>query len=286
VYATVSYTLETPGMYASDAFLFELLNASGNTTIASTHLNAYGDRPISIYLTATQVSSASLTVGSAYMIRITGNPLVFPSSVNNTVNATLGASDYVDQLLGEDGGVATSNNMRNFLIGMADNIEDHDSPPSGSEYIVTVKGVRYLTVTGGSIFLEGIPGLDSICPILFQYAVEEMEGDLPESTGAYTSTLSVLAKWGQTASNGLTNLGIYLGINQALAGSALLVVLVGGLAVFAYAKTQSGIAVLLLIGTTPFIGAWLGLMPMALAFIFAIVIVVLLGYFFFSRGAL
>jgi hypothetical protein len=286
VYAVVSYTRDNPGSAASEAFLFELLNTSGNVTIASTPLKNYGDKPISLYLTAAQVASASLTVGDACRVRITGNPLLFPSPTGNSVNATLGASDYVNQLLGADGGVATSNNLRNFLIGMAENIEDYDNPPTGSEYILTVTGVRYLTMTGGSIFLEGIPSLDVMCPILFQYSTAPMEGDKPVSTGAYTSTLSPLAKWGQTTADALTNLGIYLGINQVLAGSAVLVVLVAGLAVFAYVKTQSGISVLLLIGTTPFIGAWLGLMPMALAFIFVIVIVVLLGYFFLSRGAL
>jgi hypothetical protein len=98
--------------------------------------------------------------------------------------------------------------------------------------------------------------------------------------------MSPLNRWGQTAANGLTNLGVYFGLNQQMAGSALLLVLVGGLAVFTYMKTQSGISVLLLIGVTPFIGAWMGLIPMALAFVFAILIVVLLGFFFLSRGAL
>lgn len=286
VWVVVSYTREDPGLPAEDAFLFELLNSSGNVTYASTHINDYGDRPISLYLTASQVTTAGLTVGGAYMVRIAGNPLVFASPVGNTVNATLGATDYVDQELGDDGGIAVANNLRNFMIKVADNIENYDNPPSGSEYIVTVQGVRYLSVAGTSIFLEGVPSLNAMCPILFQYSVAPMEGDEPESTGAYGSMLTPLAKWGNTVANGLTNLGLYLGVSQQLAGSIVLLVLAGGLAIYVYSRTQSGIAVLLLIGTTPFLGSWLGLMPMALAFIFTIVIVVLMGYYFFSRGAL
>jgi len=285
----VHYTV-TPNETASEAFLFEVLNTSGNETIASTTLKQYEAKPISIYMTAAQVTTANATndvsVGTALIIRIMGNPLLFASSTGNSVNATLGGGDYFDQTLGVDGGVATDNLLRNFMITIADHLETFDAPPAGSEYIVTVSGVRYLTTTGGSIFLEGILSLDVMCPILFQYSVAPMTGDAPTSTGAYTSTLSPLNKWGQTTADGLTNLGLFFGLNQALAGSVMLLVFASALAVFTYAKIQSGIAVLLLIGTTPFLGAWLGLMPLALAFIFVIVIVVLLGFFFFSRGAL
>ncbi len=279
-----------PNETASEAFLFEVLNIGANTTIASVPLNQYEAKPISIYMTATQVTAANATntmdVGTALILRITGNPLLFTSTTNNTANVTLDALAYVDQELGDDGGVATNNNLRNFLIGMAEDIEDYDSPPVGSEYITTVSGVKYLTTTGGAIFLEGIPALDAMCPILFQYAVSPMQGDEPQSTGAYTSVLTPLNLWGQTVANGLTNLGLYLGLSQALAGSAVLLMLVVGLAIYSYTKTQSGVATILLIATAPFLGAWFGLMPLALAFIFTIVVVVLLGYFFLSRGAL
>ncbi len=271
---------------ASQAFLFEVLNTSGNVTIASVTLNQYGAKPISIYFDAAQVTSNSLSVGTAYIIRIIGNPLLFPSSVGNTVSATLSADDYVDQLLGVDNDIPTDNPLRNYMIGVADDLETNDSPPADSEYLTTVSGYRYLTATGASIFLEDNSALGSMCPILFANVVTPMEGDLPESTGTYASMLSPLNQWGSTVAVGLTNLGIFLGINQALAGSVVLVMIVMGFAVYVYSKTQSGISVLLLIGTTPFLGAWFGLMPIALAFIFTIIIVILMGFFFFSRGAL
>lgn len=286
VYAVVSYTRDNPGLDADEAFLFQLLNTTGNETIAQVPLQAYGDRPISIYLDADQVSAASLNIGDPYIIRICGNPSMFASMTGNSVNATLGVDKYVDQELGVDGGVAENNNLRTFLIGMADDMETYDNPAEGYEYVVTVKGTRYLTLEGGNLFLEGIPSLDSMCPILFQYGSEPMEGDAPETTGAYASTLTPLNQWGQTVANGLTNLGLYLGISQALAGSAVLLILAVGLAVFVYARTQSGVAALMLVSCTPFVGAWFGLMSLALAIIIVMVIVVLLGFFFLSRGAL
>lgn len=282
----VYYVLEPTDYTASEAYTFELLNTSGNVTYASTTLKAYGDRPISIYLSANQTTALGLVSGTAYGVRIMGNPLVFPSPDSNNITAYLSAGDYVDQLLGEDNGIATDNPMRNFLIQVADNIETEDAPPAGSEYITTVQGVRYLTVAGGDIFIAGIPDLASVCPILFASGVETIDSPPPEGSGAYASTLNPLSKWGSTVASGLTNLGSYLGISQALAGSVVLFVVVIALAVWIFSKTESGIATLLLVAATPFMGAYLGLMPMALAFILVIVIIVLLGYFFFSRGAL
>ncbi|KKL27073.1 hypothetical protein LCGC14_2388840, partial [marine sediment metagenome] len=216
----------------------------------------------------------------AYGLRITGNPLIFASPAGNTVTIYLGASDYIDQ----SGATDANNPLRNFLILMATNIEEEDVP--ATDYIITIQGVRYLTAGGGSIFIEGIPGLSTFCSILFQSSLEPMKGDAPTTRGAYASALNPTIQWGITTGNGLTTLGAYLGINQALAGSMVLFVIVMVFAVFLYKKTESGVAVLLLVAATPFMGAYLGLMPMVLAFVLVMFIVVLLGFFFFARGAL
>lgn len=282
----VHYNVTPTDYTAHEAFLFEVINVAGNETIASTVLRQYEAKPISIYMSADQVTAAGISVGDALTIRITGNPLIFSSQTGNTISIVMDSDDYVDQLLGDDGGIATSNNLRNFMIGLAEDLEDFDSPVAGDEYLTVISGVKYLTIIGGVIFLEGVPNLDFICPILFQYASTPMPGDEPETTGAYGSMLTPLAQWGSVIANGLTDLGVYLGINQQLAGSLILLGLATILAVYVYSRTQSGISILLLVGTVPFIGSWLGLMPIALAFIFTILIVVLMGFFFFSRGAL
>lgn len=284
VYAVVNYIMIDPGYDASEAFVFELLNTSGNVTLASTTLKSYGDRPIGIYLSANQTATLGLTTGTSYGIRIIGNPLVFASPAGNNVTAYLSAGDYTNQELGADDGVPTNNNLRNFCLQIADNMEMQDN--LSGYYIVTVQGYRYLTNLGGNLFIQGISNLNQMCPILFQSGVETMEDDTPSSNGTYAGMLTPLNQWGTMTANGLTMLGSYLGINQALAGSLLLFILVSLLAFWFYQKTQSGVAVILLVGATPFLGAWLGLMPMALAFIFTIIVVVLMAYFFFSRGAL
>lgn len=279
----VAYAATPTDYTASEAFLFELVNTD-NTTIVSTTLNDYDNRPISIYLSAARVTALGLVSGTAYDIRVTGNPLVFPSQTGNTIEVTLAVTDYIDQNLGASSDPPTDNVLRNFCILMGQHLQAHDGP--ADDYLVFVQGYQYLTIEGADIFIEAIPGLTAMCPILFQAGVEAMTSDAPESTGTYAVTLTPAQKWGQTAANGLTALGSYLGINQALAGSVMLFILAIMLAMFAYKEMESGLVVILLMAAVPFLGAWLGLMPLALAFIFVIIIITLLGFFFFSRGAL
>lgn len=277
---TCNYSTTPTDYNASEAFLFELLDTDNTTTLLSKPLQSFGDRPISIYQTASQVTAANLTSGSNYTLRMTGNPTIFATGTNNTIYVGLAESNYIDQSVATD----EANPLRNFCINMAENMEDYDD--AEGDYITTIQGVRYLTTAGGSLFLQGVPGLDTLCPILFSSGSIQMSSDAPESTGAYAAVFTPLSQWGTTTSNGLTAIGEFLGINQALAGSVVLFTLVIMLAWYVYSRTQSGITVVLMIGATPFMGAWLGLMPMALAFILVIFIVILLGYFFFSRGAL
>jgi hypothetical protein len=279
----VTYAVIPTDYSAQQAFIFDILDVAGTSTLASTPLPAFGDRPVGIYLTAARVTALSLSVGTAYQIRISGNPLIFASGAGNTVSATLASTNYVDQLLGVDNAIPTSNMIRNTMVTIATAMQTTDGVTT---YLTNSQGYEYLTATGASYFLAGIPNLNAMSPILFQNVSQAIPGDTVESTGTYALTLTPGQKWGSTVSNGLTDLGLYLGINQSLAGSLVLFGIAIALAMFLYAKTQSGVAVLLLLGCVPFIGAFLGLMPIALAFIFVIIIVTLLGYFFFSRGAL
>lgn len=323
----------TPTDYdADEAYLFELIDTDNTTTLASTTLKSYGNRPISIYLTAAQVTALGLTTGTGYIIRITGNPLVFASTVGNTVTAQLSASDYVDQNLGVDSEPPSDNLLRNFLVTvMAKHIQANDDPTV--DYLTIIQGYQYLSnvvnpysttttnstttsytvsynatdntttyptittittydsspfsgISGSDIFVEGIQAVTNMCPVAFQAGVSTVPGGTPTSTGALSDNITILSKWGQTTANGLTNLGVYLGINQTLAAAVVMMILIAMLAIYVYSRTQSGIATISLVSCSPFLGSFMALSPMALAFVIAMTIVMLVGYFFFSRGAL
>src|SRR4030042_2851226 len=57
----VDYAVEPTDYDANEAFIFELLNVSGNLTLFAKALNDYGDRPMSFYLSAAQVTAAGIS---------------------------------------------------------------------------------------------------------------------------------------------------------------------------------------------------------------------------------
>jgi len=307
---------------AEEAFLFEVTNQTGNTTLLSTTANDYGDRMVSIYQTAAQVTLRGLTSNTTYGLRLRGNPIIFSSGTNNTANVTLSITDYVDYSLSDD----NKNDMRNFCINIADDIEDYDSP--ATDYIVVVDGVRYLSsvknpassstttsnqtadsstanitewsgttgttiylsgggISGADIFLNGVPGISDFCPILFQSGSSAMTSSAPTSTGTYANSLTALAAWGAVTDNGITQLGNYFNVSHDFAGGMILFLLAAGLGIYIYKRTESGlVAILVIVGAVPAFGALLGLMQMALLFLGVIAIVILAGFFFFGKGAL
>ncbi|KKK99509.1 hypothetical protein LCGC14_2632020, partial [marine sediment metagenome] len=80
----VKYNPTSPPGSATDYFIFEVRNAAGTTVLISRPLQSFGERPISIYQTAAQVTALGLVSGSAYVMRITGNPLWFAPLVEGT----------------------------------------------------------------------------------------------------------------------------------------------------------------------------------------------------------
>jgi hypothetical protein len=283
--ARVIYAAEPTDYTAGEAFLFELVDTDGSTTLSSVPITDYGDRPIGIYLTAAQVTALAISVGDGLYLRVTGNPLItFAPTAVTPALTVLTATDYEDQDLGVDGGIPTDNPLRNLLIAMATSMENYDSP--AIPYIIVVDGYKYLTPTGAALFTVAFPGLNYACPILFQTSIEAMSGDIPESTGAYSESLTIYNKWGNTVQNGFTALSDYLGVSVPLVGSMVLCVLGMALAIYIYQKTESGIVVLLAIAALPLVGAYMGLVNLAIAFVLVIVIAILLGYYFLSRGAL
>ena len=280
----IEYTT-TPTDYSPDeAFLFEILDATGTLIMESTEIQAWGDRPIAIYLTASDVDAWGLVTDDPYILRVRGNPDIFASGTNNTITETLVAGDYVDQELGLDNEPPSDNELRVRMLWMVTNIEFSDN--AAGDYTDWLNGVRYLNADGAEIFLQAWYLFETACPILFLQPTEYISSEPPETTAAYTQELTIDQKWGDTVGNALANIGDFLGVSQAIAGSIVLTVIGISISVFIYQKTQSGISVLLVLALLPFVGAYLGLMPLGLAFAFVIVVIVGMGYFFFSRGAL
>jgi hypothetical protein len=277
---------------ASQAFLFEIMDTTNTTVLFATPLTSYGDRPIGIYITAAQASAVSMNGTPAYVLKITGNPLVFSSPTGNTVSATLAPGDYFNEATFGTipSGRGYYDPLRLWCLITAANMITYDTalgilvPPNS--YTAYVQGWNYLSITGGSLFISGMPNLNNFCPLLFQSSVQQLTAPAPTGTGTYAGSLTPLGQMGGTIAGGLNAIGRWVGIGGDNGG--MLVLLVASIIVCAYIykKTESGIVVLLLGIATPFAGVFLGLMPMALMFIVVLVVVIIMLYYFFSRGIL
>jgi hypothetical protein len=273
----------TPTDYtAEQAFLFELIDTDGTTVIQSTPILEYEDYPTSLYFSADQVTSFGLTWQDTYVVRITGNPAIFGTPVEGTnqVSATLQLSDYIT-----DSPAGTSvAGLRMFVISIATDLQEHDTPTY--DYLVNVQGVTYLTTTGGNIFLDGIPNLNTFVPDVFQTTSSTIEYTPETSTGAYAGSLSYMTKLGPTIGNAVANFGTWMGMGSTMAGVVILFAIMLLVCGYAYVKTQNALVPDAIAMGLPFFGSMVGLVPLALAFTITIIIALLSLYLFWTRGVL
>ena len=278
-----SYTGIPP---SNTAFLFELLSPDDSTVLASTPLWSYEDKPVSIYLTPAQVITLGLTVNSAYGLRITGNPLIFSTLAygaggNMVITHLSGSSDWFNQLL-DTTDILTP--LRSFGLHIMTNLQVNDVPSDA--YITTISGVTYVTTVGSSIILSGVTGLETWCPLLFQFSVASIQNVTPPSSGAYAAQLNPTGQLGVVTYNGFKYFGLWLGLgsNGVMAGGIIYILLTLGAIVWMATKIQSPLV--LPIGTVGMItiGAFLGFIPLALLFMVLALITILTAIYFFTRG--
>ena len=263
-----------------NAFTFSLLNVGGTTVIRSVPLWSYGDRPVSIYISAADVTSLGLSVGGGYVLKLAGNPTLFSSSTNNTITAALASTDYTDQSLATD----TLNPLKSFCIQIGQHMQTTDAV---STYLTSVSGQYYVTTTGSSLFLIPVQSLDIMCPTLFQMAVAPMS--VPTGTGnsSYANSLSVQSILGTNANTGITNLASWFGLPNTAGAKALVLIVMGAIALFIISRKVQDRSLLLIFGVLFFAFAvWIGLGSWAMMMIIAIIVAILFFYYLWSRGIL
>lgn len=268
----IEYTVEPAGN-ASSNFLFSLYNASNSTLISPVRpVSYYQESVTSIYRTAAQVTSSGLVWGSNYRVRVGGNPTVFGNLTEgiSMTTRTLSSSDWVV------GNAATSREaLRVWCLAQAAWMQTE----RGVALLVSVPDVLYaLNTLGRIMFLEGIPNLDSVVPLLFQASVGTNEYEDDEVTGAYEEETSVSNRLGDAVADSFEGIGDYFGVSgQTTAGMfwALIMVIAASI-VFAYSGNT--VAAILLCAPLLILGAELGLVPLAMLFVLTIAMVAYLGY--------
>jgi len=144
----VSYSSQ-PSEDAEDMFQMVVYDTDGATPLVMRPLNYYQHNIISIYLSA---ANNTLTWGSAYYVRVTGNPGVFDPLVEGTNMRTrvLASGDY-----------ASTEDLGGVMITQAELLE------ADWDITLLTSGDRLNTV-GSAYFREAVPGLSSMAPEIFE----------------------------------------------------------------------------------------------------------------------
>jgi hypothetical protein len=270
----IAYTVE-PTEDCEDAFLFNLYGTNGTTLIAQRAVQYYQYNITSLYFNAT--AAASLTWETAYKLKIVGNPALFTTLVEGTnmVTWTLSSSDYIT------GAMADSQSyLRSHCITLAQNLEDNWA----TTLLVTTADGQVLNTDGRTVFLDAIPGLDGVIKDLFQLSSSGMDITWDTHDDDLQQTLSMANKAGTTISNAFTGIGDYIGMSgQTVAGLfiTLIALICMGIVFFYSGNTVAAMAL-----STPIIlmGNWMGLVPLIITFIAAMLVVLYVLYHFVLRG--
>lgn len=290
------FECETKVVYAvppADAstltFAFQVLDAAGVVIFGQQPLFAYQNKLASYYFSAAQVTALGLVKGTQYKLRITGTPAYFPVPVEGTsmVTSTLSAGFPSASWIDESGVPITQRTQANdalimFNINIAKDLQTYDSP--ASPYWTTVQGADYLTQVGTSLFLQGVPFLMNYVPQLFQSGSTNNYVSPVPTSGAGQTNLTTTNQLGANIANAITNMGAFLGFGPTMAGFALTFFLMIICSIVVYAKVQHPVAPLAVSIVILVVGGYLGMITLSILFAFAIVMVLLLLWFFFSRG--
>ncbi len=205
----IHYAGGDPTTYTSrQAFSFQILNSAGTTVLYQTPIVNYEDTVIGIYLTAAQVTAggSDLTYGGANKLRLAPNPtLLTPTEVDsngqngNQQTVTLFLGDWNTGTLGYTKVTSASNSLRLQMLSFALDLYNLDLPTGG--YTVFVSGVTYLNTVATQIFINGISGLDAMCPTLFQVS----SSGIALNPGQYSYSTGTVS--GTSGTNTLTGVG-------------------------------------------------------------------------------
>lgn len=259
VYYNVEYAAP-PTDTPSSAFFFNLYGTDGTTLLYSRGINYYQENIQAIYLDA--ATAVGLTWGSAYVIKVTGNPAKFASLVEgtNVITLPLAGSDWITGTL--EG--TTPDFLQTYLAGVMNSID-----AAGIDVATGGK----LNTLGRTYFTAAIPGLDSVIPDLFVTVSYDIQVTHDTPTAALETELSMANKLGAALAASFTGIGAYFGVSQSIAGGMFLMGICLLVMFMVYKATSNITASMVLAVPFLIIGAWSGLIPLSFLFVLALLIV-------------
>lgn len=205
-----TYTGYYPTKKAGTWFTIQLLDETATDVLAASPLSAWGDRPSSIYINATQ--AGDLVEGSAYYVRMIGENIDGDPSVSYQLT--------VDDWRGYD-----LTTLDDWCVGVVMNMQVSDSR---SDYLTVLVGYGVaITDEAGGYFDAGVPGLAQTRPNLFESYPMSVDYEIGTASNTWDSTTAWQTNVGSIITADSVVLALPFGITgkDFLAGLIMLVIL-------------------------------------------------------------
>ena len=198
IYANIPYA-STPDAPVNEAFIWRLIDTDGTTELGQDvgypYVDSgYGYNVYSMYFSA----SDNLTWEANYTVRLSGNPAVFDDPP--VYNFPVDSSDYssiTDSYLAQvDLGIR--------LIAIANTLDVEWGLGASYSLLYESEVGTVLSIYGEAFFRNAIYGLQALCPMIFRFAVGDVEVTDRTFTEEYATNLSTqyAGTWVATAQAG------------------------------------------------------------------------------------
>lgn len=209
---TVNYAV-SPSELPSTIYMMAIYSVDGLTPLFTRPLNYYQENIISIYLTPAQ----ALTWGNAYIVRIMGNPGVFPILTEgvNQISRTLAPGDFHE-----------ASDLGSTMLAQAQILQ--------TDWSITLLSSGLLNSTGATYFNSAVPGLNNMVPSIYVTTLSVFGSPSPATNTTYAYTDRAGTPWHEAINGTASIFGASFG-GMGFFMSAVMGLMVGGIV---YASTK------------------------------------------------
>jgi len=281
----IDYTVD-PGIDIDDAFSTKFLDTDDSVIAVGGFYNytgEYGRGVTSIYLTAAQVTTGSITWGSTgYKFVITGNPILPPPETWSGSLPYMESEDF--EWSSATTYAETSEEVQSRVLELADRLE------KDWDINLVNLGVSKLEENGASYFRTVIPNLWSIAPGLFLGNIKNVEIWEEDYDQGYAQELRDPSNpnniwFGTKYADAFDDLAEYFDIPSILlrTGFYMVIMSVVFYALYRVAGEKGGPVLLLGLPLLPLGNMW-GFISLELTILMTFMAVMVMGYIFFYRS--
>lgn len=271
----IDYASE-PTEDCEDIFTLNLYDTDGADLFKARNISFYQENFSSIYYDATD-ATANLTWGNDYVVKVSGNPLVFSTLTEgtNVVTETLSEANWI---IGDN-----EDSLEYLRLHIIDIMEDMEVALS-EDYVELVSGVKYVTLDGMHIVLTNINNINNVITDLFQITRSTYPYTAPSaSDDALEDATTISTVLGSNADVAFTGIGTYLGISENMTAGMFWALIVATVISIAYFNSDNSTGSLII--ALPFIalGVVVGFIPVAMALTVLLVMIAMIGFFVVAR---